>query len=107
MDDLEGSGGDRGLTKTTGGMPFVGEVGKGGGIGRRDEALCAYLKEMTRMWLHTIQVCVCVCVCVRARVSGWWVCFVQCLGESGLTAYHSGICTWCSSVARMQFVDIS
>jgi hypothetical protein len=56
MDDLEGSGGDRSLTKTTEGMPFVGGVGKGGGIGRRDEALCAYLKEMTRMWLHTIQV---------------------------------------------------
>ena len=52
MDDLEGSGG-----------------GKGGGIGRGDEALGAYLKEMTRTWLYTIQVCV--CVRARVRVSGW------------------------------------
>jgi len=70
MDDLEGSGGDRGLTKTTGGMPFVGGVGKGWGIGRGGEALGAYLKEMTRMWLHTIQVCVCVCARARALVVG-------------------------------------
>ena len=71
MDDLEGSGGDRSLTKTTEGMPFVGGVGKGGGIGRGDVALGAYLKEMTRMWLHTIQVCA--CVCVRARTCEWLV----------------------------------